>query len=382
MTHDPRSAAVEQLGALDVKRYLLGTGWERVSGRRVDVGIFRRPGSDEADEAEVVLPLSLDFTDVPDAMARAVAEIARVEQRPVAQVLRDLRRPRSDVLRFAVESRDTADGGIGLDEGLALLSGSKKALLAAACSVKRPQRFHPRMTLRDAEAFVRSCRLGQTEHGSFVATIECELDVDDTAPQLPTLAEEAPVPFGRKATTLLLASVARVVDAIRADDTRGLLDPPPGAPVVSANLCEALVEMMPLQDDGGLRIGSSWSPLLAPPRAVPGIVRIEGTYRSALEGVVRALRPAASPTPDLYVGKVDALQGEPGPDGRMQGEVVLAVQVEDAVVKMRFDLDPGEYVVAASAHLGGRYVAVRGVLKRGARVHRLEDASGFAIVGG
>jgi hypothetical protein len=110
-------AAFAQLSALDVKRYLLGTGWERVSGRRVDVGIFRRPGSDEA---EVVLPLSLDFTDVPDAMARAVAEIARVEQRPVAQVLRDLRRPRSDVLLFAVESRDTADGGIGLDEGLGL----------------------------------------------------------------------------------------------------------------------------------------------------------------------------------------------------------------------------------------------------------------------
>jgi hypothetical protein len=382
MTRELKPEAVAQLSALDVKRYLVAKGWDRVAGRKPDVGIFRRAASEEAEDAEVLLPLSLDFADVPEAMARAVAEIARFEQRPAAQVLRDLRRPRSDVLRFAVESRDTADGGIGLDEGLTLLSGSKKALLAAACSVKRPQRFHPRMTLREAETFVRSCRLGQTEHGSFVATVECELDVDDSPPLLPLLNDEALVPFGRKATTLLMQSVARVVDAIRADDTRALIEPPPGAPVVSANLCEAIVEMMPAQDDGGLRIGSSWSPLLAAPRDVAAFVRIEGTYRRAIEEVVRALRPGTSPTPDLYVGKVDALQGEPGPDGRMQGEVVLAAQVEDAVLKMRFELDPDDYVVAGNAHLEGRYVSVRGVLKRGARVHRLEQPGGFAIVGG
>jgi len=64
--------------------------------------------------------------------------------------------------------------------------------------------------------FVRSCRLGQTEQGSFVATVECELDVDDLRLRL---AEE---PFGRKVTTLFARSVARVSDAIRADNLDGL----------------------------------------------------------------------------------------------------------------------------------------------------------------
>ncbi len=213
-------------------------------------------------------------------------------------------------------------------------------------------------------------------------TVECELDVEGELPRLPLIEEEGLEPVGRQATTLLMQSVARVVDAIRADDARALTDPPPGAPVVSANLCEAIVEMMPTQDDGALRIGSSWSPLIAAPRDVAAAVRIEGSYRSAIEGVVRALRPRTSPTPDLYVGKVDALQGGMGPDGRMQGEVVLAAQVEDAVLKMRFELGAEDYVVAGTAHLEGRYVSVRGVLKRGARVHRLDEASGFALVEG
>lgn len=375
MARELKPEAVRQLSSLTVKSYLLARGWERAPSKRTSVGIFRRP---ESVVDEVVLPLSSDFADLNQAMAGAVEEIARFEQRPAHQVLRDLLRPRVDRLRFAVEGRETTDGAIGLEDGIALLSGSRKALLAAACSVKRPQRFHPRMSLREAEAFVRSCRLGQTEQGSFVATVECALDVDDTSP---TLFEEKEFePFGRKATELLVRSVARVVDAIRADNLDDVVKPPEGAPVVSANLCEALAEMVPGPEDANLRIGSSWSPVLPPPRDIPAVVRVERQYRSAIEQVARALRPNASPEPDMYVGKVDALLGEPGHDGRLEGGVVLAAQVEDEILKVRLDLGPDDYQKAGGAHLRGLFVSVRGRLRRGPRTHRLEEATDFMVV--
>ena len=111
------------------------------------------------------------------------------------------RRAERDIAARAVEM----DGAIKLDDGLALLSGSRKALLAAACSVKRPQTFHARMSLREAEAFVGKCRLGQTERGSFVATIECALDIGDASPT--DGAIDNAEPFGRKATTLMMSSI-------------------------------------------------------------------------------------------------------------------------------------------------------------------------------
>ena len=378
MRRDLRPEAVERLSHLAVKDYLLATGWERAPGKRPDVGIFRRPGSEEA---EVLLPLRSDFPDAAEGMASAVEELARFEQRPAAQVLRDLARPRADLLRFGAEGRETADGGIGLDDGVALLSGSKKALLAAACSVKRPQRFHPRMSLREADAFVRACRLGQTEQGSFVVTLECQLDAEGTE-TLPRFEGEGREPFGRKVTALLLRSVARVVDAIRGDNLGALTDPAPGEPIVSANLCEAILEMMPGAEDAALRIGSSWSPVMPAPRGVPGSVRVERQYLPAIEQVTRALRPSAHPTPDLFVGKVDALQGEPGPDGRMQGEVVLLAPVEEEMLKMRLDLGPEDYAAACDAHKDGLYVSVRGILRQGARVHRLEEVTAFRVVRG
>jgi hypothetical protein len=377
MARELKPEAVRRLGFLAVKDYLLAKGWRRARGNRPDVGIFR-PGDTE--DAEVLLPLRSDFADVDEGLARAVEEIARFEQRPAVQVLRDLQRPRADLLRFGVESGETSDGGIGFEEGLALLSGSRKALLAAACSVTRPQPFHPRMTLREAEAFVGRCRLGQTEQGSFIATIECELDVGDTAVSLHE--GEGPEPFGRKATTLLIRSMARVVEALRADDLRALTQPAPGELVVSANLCEAIIEMIPRPDDAALRIGSSWSPMLPPPRGVPAFVRIERQYCAAITQVARTLRPTKGPTLDLFIGKVEALHGQPGVDGRMAGEVVLGAQVEDEILKIRLELGPADYAVACDAHRDGRYVSVHGILHRGARVHRLEDATGFGIVRG
>jgi hypothetical protein len=176
--------------------------------------------------------------------------------------------------------------------------------------------------------------------------------------------------------------VARVVDAIRADNLDDLTEPPPGAPVVSANLCEALAEMIPSPEDSTLQVGSSWSPVLPAPRDVPRVVRVDRQYRPAIEQLARALRPSTRPEPDLYVGKVDALQGEPGPDGRIQGEIVLAAQVEDEIVKVRLELGPDDYQNAGEAHLHGRYVSVRGILRRGARLHRLERPTDFAALRG
>ena len=52
-----------------------------------------------------------------------------------------------------------------------MIEGGRSLLLAAACSVHSPQPFYPRQAFREAVEFLDTCRLGQTERGSFVATI-------------------------------------------------------------------------------------------------------------------------------------------------------------------------------------------------------------------
>src|SRR5205807_5516419 len=109
---------------------------------------------------------------------------------------------------------------------------ARKALLAASCSAVQPQTFHPRLSRTEAEQLLQACRLGQTERGSFTAVIACPIDAVGPQALLPKLmplfegqtgpvagagAEPplvSPEPFTRRTTSLLMRSVARIVQGI------------------------------------------------------------------------------------------------------------------------------------------------------------------------
>jgi len=361
-----------RVDSLDVKAYLEARGWSRVASRRPYAAIYRH-AADASREVQV--PLDRDLADYAEAMVTVARRLASAEGRTPEALLRDLLHPRRDLLRFGLEGDVTRDGGVGLVDGLDLVNGVRKALLASACGVRRPRAFHPRMGLVEAESFLRQCRLGQTEVGSFVLTVETPLDIG---------AQQAPggEPFGRRTAVFLLRSVAHLASAVRTGEPQRVLEPPSDAPVVSANLCEALVEMLPSDESADLRLRGAWSPLLPVGRDVASEVLVDRSLYERIERIAHQLRPTRELQPAQFVGHVVELMGAPGEQGAVEGPVVLQVQVEDELLKARVLLGAADYRVAATAHLEQRYVSVRGVLRRGPRIHWLEEASGFGIVDG
>lgn len=362
-----------RLEPAEVRAYLESRGWIDVHSRRPYAALYRSGRQEHAEEVHV--PLERSLIDYGEAMVTVARRIAAHEQRSTEAVLHDLLHPRRDLLRFALEGDAMRDGEVSLASGLALVSGVRKALLASACSVRRPRTsFHPRLSLGEAEAFLRECRLGQTEVGSFVLTVEAPLEV---GPQ----PHESSEPFGRQTALMLLRSVASVAAALRAGEPQRLLQPAEDAPVVSANLCEALVEMLPPDEAADLRLRCSWSPLLPPASEAPSEVLLERHLYEPLERVARQLRPARETWPAWFVGKVFELMGSPSDQGEIEGHAVLQVQVDEELLRVRVTLGPADYRQAVLAHLEQRYVTVRGILRRGSRVHLLESASDFKLVG-
>ncbi len=274
-------------------------------------------------------------------------------------------------MRYALSGDQTARGTISLLAGSALVSGAVKSLLASACSVQRPRRVHPRMTLGDAEAFVRECCLGQTEHGSYVLTIDTPLDIrgEVVAGQLP---------FGRRTTTYLMQATGYLAQSIRRGESSRILDEIADAPLVSANLCEALVEMMPSDESADLGLVTTWSPLV--PSTTPATVRLERAMFATIEQIAQQLRPTHGEQVAHFVATVVELSGAPNPEGWLEGEVVLHVHADDQLLKVRVNLDPEAYRLAGEAHFQQRYVSVRGILQRGRRTHQLVDTRDFRVL--
>jgi hypothetical protein len=267
---------VARINPLDARAYAAASGWLRVPTINGKVAVYSHPKSDLD---QLLIPLDVNLSDYPRRMAEVVVNLAEDQGRPAPEVLNDLLLPPSDVLRFTMDELDSQTGAIPLEQGLELLQGAKKALLSAACSVVQPQAFHPRLSRSEAEQLLQACRLGQTERGSFTAVIACPLDAVGPQPIRPKPMplfeglDEAPAqavgeaslpapsgdPFPRRATSLLMWSVAWIVRAVDADRVESLLEPAQEQPTLSANLCEALMMMQPNGDRSRLSILATWA---------------------------------------------------------------------------------------------------------------------------
>jgi hypothetical protein len=360
------SAIAANVDYNDALAYLRSRGWHRSPSARHEVAIFRK------DAAEVQIPLDRELADYAEAVATAAMRVARVEGRTAEIVLADLRRPRNDTLRVGRTDGDSEDGTLDFEQSTSLVAGIRRAILSAACSVERPtERFHRRMSFKKAQELVQKCRLGQTERGSFVVAVHCPIDLNQLS-----IDEH----FGRETVQRLMRSVATTVYALRADGVAAILSQVETDPLITANLCDALVEMMPSDERGDLWLSASWSPLISAPTDIPERVRIDRDMYRAFEDLGRELRPPVEPKQDQFVGRVVDLHGEDNADGELEGDVSLSIQVGEELVRARSSFGPTDYSVAIAAHQKQRYLSVRGLLHRRSRAAVLEDTSEVKIV--
>ena len=374
-------AQIEALRPRDVQHYLTSRGWvtDPVESS-TKAAVFQHPTSTDA---EVVVPLRRDLGDYTSRMADVVQTLSAFENRPIWEVLQDLSTPPSDILRLRVIAPEATLGSLPLDEGIQLLRGGRDALLASACSVKRPLAFHPQKTLKDADAFIRGCKLGQTERGSFVATI-----IAPVPPEIQSLSsasegiQDAGEPFARRVTTRLMASLGIVSEAVQTERMDPIFDGIYEG--VSANLCDALGQMRPPGDQSRLEIRMSWArsrPRL--PTGIPQVVSFDRADFPTIEEAGRHLRERAVPRRERFVGKVIGLQSEvPTLFGDTGGKIVLRTQVGGQPARIKVVLQREDYRMACDAHRDELRVAVTGMIHHDVkiRVYELSQPEGFQVL--
>jgi hypothetical protein len=358
----------------DLRSYALTRGWKlsgKVDGRFT---VLSHPCSD-LDQA--LVPLNVFAPDYGRRIGDAVQVLAEKENRPALEILNDLLQADADILRFRVLSPEAVRGTLPLEEAVDLLEGAKQALLAAACSVIAPgRRHHPRLSRAEAEEMLQSCRMAQTERGSFTVAIACPVRAVESSE-----GPDSDDPFVRRATRVVMESAQRLASAIESEDLDSI---DREKPILTSNFCEALLRMQPPQERSSLILSCTWAPglPLSSRDAALGEVAFQREQFPAIERVFQRLQPAEEPSPDLFVGYVAALNGDMGPEGRVQGEVTLLLLHEDSPLRARVDLSPDQYRTANDAHMTGGVVAVRGILHRGRRVHRLTEVTSFQRVEG
>jgi hypothetical protein len=366
----------------EVQIYLSSRGWRsKPYGPEGNGLLFHHPSMPEAD---LLLPLKRDLGDYAARMGELVVTLATIEQRPVQEILNDLSGPTGDVFRLRVAGSVAALGNLPLDEAIKLLDGARQLLWSSAFSIIRPEALHPQRTIKQVDDFLKGCRFGQTERGSFVATILAPVP-PEIQPPLAGLDGglfELQEPFPRQVTSRLMSSLGLVSQAIQDGQPGQLLNAVTQG--ISANLCDALVMMRPPGDESCLDIRVNWArtrPHL--PAGVPQSVSFPQEHFPVIEEVGRQLRTRTTAGPERYRGKVLSVKKALRPlMPEVAAWMVMAVDVGGAAARVKVDLRADDFASACDALRNDWWVEVTGTIRHDvkAREYVLSDPSGFRVI--
>lgn len=354
-----------QLNYLEVQAYLLNTGWKRVQSKREYIGIFIREYNNDFEE--IILPFDNDVADYDKTMYEALKTISRVENRDAMQIIQDLSIPIADIIRFRVVGSDTKNGTISFNDGFNLLESAKKMLLASACDIIQPELYHKRLGLKNAQSFIDSCRLGQTEHGSFVASIICpfikQSDIEGYEQvNLFSDKEECEKSFTRQVTTNLMNSLFTVKSSIDKSELIRL-EENIGDKIISANFLESIIDLALDRPDAEIEIATTWSKAVPQTQCVLQKIKFTHHYVPALEKVISKVKTSVKEDVKEYIGKISQTKADVDPSKRTEGEIIFNFMSDDEkVIKAKVTLNAEDYSAACNAHNQGKLVMVKGEL--------------------
>lgn len=355
--------------------FLRAHHWMEVRTRRQSVALFRSPAG-----TEVLLPLDEQLGDYDDLLARSVRSVAKERGMDEAGLLEALAAPGIDRVRFRLSGSAVLNGKIPLSVAVDLLGSAQRCFLAAACSTLRPRPFFARLSLAEADAYVRELTVGHTERGSYVVPFEAPLRLAHEPLSFPDV-DRSPG-FGRAATRTLFQAIATLVETLeeaeRSASDHVFESLAAEATPVSANLCEALAGIVQPDADTTLDLRATWSPRAPEPVSVPTSVRIEARHAERLARVASRLRPSRAARTDRFIGVITELRGTPDGLGGVEGEITVRLFHDDDTAPLlaaRANLSASQYEVALEAHRKNQVVEIAGKLARRPRLSRLDDVS-------
>jgi hypothetical protein len=317
----------------------------------------------EGQGREVLVPASADFTDYPIRVNEVIVTLSQVEERDRRAVLRDLLLADVDLVRIRIPG-GTGDGSMPVDSGVALFQEARNLLLAAACSATRPQKAFRLGGNNTANDYIKTVRFGQTEQGSFVVSLlsPVPLNLDRQNSLFNNLPNISNDPFERKVTRKLVSGLRATREAVTLANRAYGINPfeERVAQGVSANLCEAVGNLINTGDGQGVDISVSWA-LTRTPHEGNALVHFGNSDAPVLKEASRVLKERQERSNERIEGYVTVLRRS---EAEPQGRARIKAAIEGVMSSVRIDFAPADYSRIVDAHDRRQVVSLEGDLRR------------------
>lgn len=362
----------------NLKEYLRLQGWAPIAHKNTRIEVYRH--FDQSVSLEVVIPRSQELVDYGTRVTETVETLAALSKQTSEAVFTQISEINEDVLRARVMAVTTDHLSIPLDMAVSVISGLKRLLTYSAAGEDTALPFYSRAT-KKALTHTEHCRFGHTFVGSFGFTIESPLA---PAVQTDLIPGVAGPPYERRVMERLYRGLVQLGEAVTQGDLAPIVTN--YATGLSANMCDALLEITQSATNQEVGFVVNWSPRVVPAPELARLssgISIGASATEYLEAVSKQLRRMEESRPITIDGRVvllksDSQPWEDEPDD-LHTVVIAWLHTDGKAVKTRTVLAPADYITACNAHMQGLTVSVSGTLERRGKYTRLINPESFGL---
>jgi hypothetical protein len=332
---------------------------------------FQSPHPLEEDKyLHILIPSTKELIDFDRITEIAIEAISAYEERNFEDVLSQIL-TFGDLFKINISSTHTKKGSIPIDNGIILYKEISDLLVYSACSVYEPTKLFFRRKLDRAQDFVKDCLIGQSQYGSFVANIHCQLERYCQ----PDLASQ---PFGRKVILRILKGLENVEEAVLEKSSDPIVENSHEG--LNANMCETLESIVRIGSGNRLNFHVDFEPKFPIPQDVQTEISLHPSSEDYLVDAAEILRGKFVEELRELSGFVFQLRR---PEDERERKIKLQVQHRDSgLITVNIDLDEDSYQKAIDAHRQHKKIRVSGVLKKERKEWYLIEPKGLEIIKG
>jgi len=375
MPYNNNNDIINKILPINCEAYLKNKGWSE-TGRLGNVARLFGKANDSGKFFEVLVPTKTDVGDFKSVMLKLLFALQDFENRSLDYIANDIVLANFDVFRIIAFKGDTT-ASLPLEDAKTLLDKSLTMMASAAQSIITQQPyFHSWRS--EVNKFLPKLRMGHTERGSFIVTLQTPI-APILTPQLP-LPDMEPLiieePFERQVTTRLCSLISDANTIANEPNPETLTQSI--ARGMSTNFFEALADITDVCGEGGANLDMTWAAI----RPIQSAWNIKDRFvveRAKVETLREAGRTLRTRMPEMNVeitGFVITLHRD---ENAEKGTIKLNDIKSSPTRVISIELESEHYNRAIEAHRDGKIVVIRGDLQKNVRGQTLSNVKEFEV---
>ncbi|MFU8788699.1 MAG: hypothetical protein ACNA7G_06700 [Methylobacter sp.] len=367
----------ENIAPTDLRDFLKSRGWRLIDAAIKD-GLYAL-NNEQYKRRQLIFPIDDSAVDYADCVETVISKLIDIENISLRTLMAELSEMKDDAIGFRIVDHRNETAFISLNYAVKAINGAKDMLLSAACSVLKPQIYHPKMNRREALQLIDKSRFRHTETGSFIINVSTPVKAMDLQADV-----FENTPFVRQATLIINNAACQLVEAIQTDRMEHLIATvrEESTPYVSSNMCKALINFQDENEQADLYLNFKWASIINKPLNTKNSIKIQHDYYSRIEDIRQELKNQEKDKEDIFVGTVEALAGDLDESEQRAGDVILDLYQQDGEsIRARVSLNAEWYNQAIEAHKNaGNYIQIKGKLLAGNQPRTMKNVTSFTII--